>query len=387
MAMSRRVKKRMKDSGRIRNNPNAGFTLIEVMLSIGILAIISAPLLRYFSESVRYSSMVAKQQQATFLAQEVTEGLLAQDTLVVPKLGGDGNPDSTQPYQIPFLEGKGGDEAYEYKKDQPLLQDGKGTAVYTRETDGYNVEVKITSDTKPDDLKSITDYGVNPLVDLIYIDMMENTQAVFEIMEAHNNYYDTHPGGTEVTEEAIREKLSRDMNVTLTKGVGDIYHVKVQYVYTSKDSGAVDEDGFPFKAENTVMDKDVEVKDNLLNLYLVYKWCNGGDTIVLTSDEETEGLNLGLYVIYQQRDKNDSGPKPGNVSVNTTNFKENLSGFTNYGGGCAISSAGVLTPSASAIVENLEGMTMVYTIETRVYQAGDEGSGEPLTEITAKKGE
>ena len=61
---------------------NKGFTLIEVLLSIAILALITVPLMRYFAESARYAAMTAKKQKATLTAQETIEAIKGQTVLV-----------------------------------------------------------------------------------------------------------------------------------------------------------------------------------------------------------------------------------------------------------------------------------------------------------------
>jgi len=40
-------------------NNNGGFSLLEVILAMAILAIISIPLLSYFTQSMKYNAMMA----------------------------------------------------------------------------------------------------------------------------------------------------------------------------------------------------------------------------------------------------------------------------------------------------------------------------------------
>lgn len=54
---------------------NGGFSLLEVILAMAILAILSIPLLSYFTQSMKYNAMTADKQHATNLAQEVMEDL------------------------------------------------------------------------------------------------------------------------------------------------------------------------------------------------------------------------------------------------------------------------------------------------------------------------
>ena len=64
-------------------NNNGGFSLLEVILAMAILAIISIPLLSYFTQSMKYNAMMADKQHATNLAQEVLENLKNQKELAV----------------------------------------------------------------------------------------------------------------------------------------------------------------------------------------------------------------------------------------------------------------------------------------------------------------
>ena len=44
-------------------NNNGGFSLLEVILAMAILAIISIPLLSYFTQSMKYNAMMADNQE------------------------------------------------------------------------------------------------------------------------------------------------------------------------------------------------------------------------------------------------------------------------------------------------------------------------------------
>ena len=66
-----------------KKNGNEGFTLIEVVLSIAILALISVPLMKYFTDSMRYAAKSAERQGANLLAQETLEYIKAQKRLVI----------------------------------------------------------------------------------------------------------------------------------------------------------------------------------------------------------------------------------------------------------------------------------------------------------------
>ncbi len=81
------------------NNNGGFFSLLEVILAMAILAIISIPLLSYFTQSMKYNAMMADKQHATNLAQEVLEDLKTKKELAVVTTGAG--------FRVPYLEGKG----------------------------------------------------------------------------------------------------------------------------------------------------------------------------------------------------------------------------------------------------------------------------------------
>ena len=52
-------------------NENSGFTLIELVITIAVLAVISVPLLMYFTDSMRHSARMKEEQNAVVAAQNV----------------------------------------------------------------------------------------------------------------------------------------------------------------------------------------------------------------------------------------------------------------------------------------------------------------------------
>ena len=86
----------MKKQQNQRTLSNAGFSLLEVILSMAILAILSIPLLSYFTQSMKYNAKMADKQHASNLAQEVMENLKNQPNLVQ-------NADASG-FDVPYLE-------------------------------------------------------------------------------------------------------------------------------------------------------------------------------------------------------------------------------------------------------------------------------------------
>ena len=66
----------------VYDNSDKGFSLVEVVVSMAILAILTLMLLNYFGSSVSHNVQMSKNQKATLFAQETMEELKAQDTLI-----------------------------------------------------------------------------------------------------------------------------------------------------------------------------------------------------------------------------------------------------------------------------------------------------------------
>ena len=118
---------------------NGGFSLLEVILAMAILAILSIPLLSYFTQSMKYNAMMADKQHATNLAQEVMEDLKKQPQLVESVSAGG--------FTVPYLTG------YVQTGYTPAAAGGSTTAgevSYYGAADAigqkYDVEVKVSTD-------------------------------------------------------------------------------------------------------------------------------------------------------------------------------------------------------------------------------------------------
>lgn len=356
-------------SRRNTNHPNAGFTLIEIVVSIGILALVSIPIMHYFTNSIRYSSMMEERQQATFLAQEITEGLLAESRLILKSTNSEGDIVYTVPY---FTKSEWENRFIEVGVDKKL--------VITATKNSYKVEVTIDNPDEGDDVQDLLDYRIDPLANVVHIDTTENTQAEFEFMGMHNTYrfYHESEGVSPVDEETIRENMSRDIHIELNKetvGSENEYRLKISYDYKCSEVKSMN--GSSGKWSIEVLNKTVEDLQDLRNIYLMYDWCDGGDTVTLTSDFD---VDLRLYIICQQR-TDGTGLPAYPLKVDKTHFEGTLSGYTNL-----VDSNGVFASSGSVFSGDAKS-ALVYTIHTKVYPKGDETGEDLLAEITTTKGE
>lgn len=362
-------------SRRKTDNPNGGFTLIEIVISIGILVIVSLPLLHYFTESIRYSSMMERRQQAAFLAQEITEGLLAESVLIAPGTGSD-------KYTIPYL------DTVDWNEDPVIIPVAGDELVITAAKDGYKVEVIIDNPGDSKKVQDLLDYRIDAPANVIYIDTTENVQAVFEFMGMYKNHISGLVKATdiaeinnadEVSEDMIRRYMSRDMQITLSQESGK-YRVTMKYVYTC--SALKYENGTPvIWTSEILMDRAVE---DLQNIYLLYDWSDKGDTITLIGNGITNPaeMNLGLYVICQPRDGKKLPAAGYAVTVNNDSFYGKLFGYTNLGDGRLQCTTGSLLNPSDTVLSGDMKPAVAYTIHTKVYREGD-----LLADITTMKGE
>ena len=396
-----------------KNSGDAGFSLIEVLLAVAILALVTVPLLRYFSNSMRYSAMMAERQQATILAQDITEGLLAEGRLIL-KSGSD--------YTIPFLEDgpfdpSEPDTSYTCTYADPGFRSaGSGRAVFARTTDdGYDVVVTVeTRDGGAvESVQNLADYGINAQTDVSHVDFTENNQAVFEFTSMNGTYAAANPGAAARDGAYIRQNMAREMHVDLSLESGgdgsESYRVEIYYVYSCP---GIEGDASVISSWESaaLVDKTVS---HLRCIYLLFDWCEGGDTVVLTDQGgvaaklAAEDQILGLNAIYQKTgaaDPTDAGPKNTYVlTVDRDAFSGSLSIFTNIGqslgaGRTAGRVQGTLAypldplnPSdGNTLVDTLLGdgkSSLLFSIRTEVYAAGHADGDDPLAAIDATKGE
>lgn len=437
MAKSRKMRK----CKRITDNPDAGFTLIEVILSVAILAVVSVPILNYFTDSMRYSGMTSKQQKATYLAQEITEGLLAENKLVeetaTPIVDASGNPTYEYTYEVPYFE-----DIDDVDADDVESKQEDNDLIYTMPMGGYAVKVTIT---KPDGIlagvNTLIDYGIDPLADVVYIEPTDSDgstvdkQAVFELVEKHNQYYFNKeeeeseedfadldlkkvtdnpdeldsPGNSDDDPSYLttfKKKIERTMYVELrceSSGAGtdpDEYTVQIYYVYECPLTHDSDDTDYDCTWKSSVlMNRTVDVK-NLKNIYLVYHYSdNKVDDLVLRVDDTTR-TNIDsqkaprLDIIYQERDDSDipadyrltltvkKVEDDGEISINPYGYT-NL--YTDSGINLISNNYNHLGTGSSG---DAKSSALVYTIHTEIYPEGEENSGgDPLAEITTTKGE
>lgn len=217
---------------------NAGFSLLEVVLAMAILAIISIPLLSYFTNSMKYNAMMADKQHATTLAQEVAESLKAEDKLV--------QKNSSAVYGIPYLTNAG--YVLDASSTDTLTSsaDGRGEATYygAASTIGkaYDVKVHVNTNTTQNGTAIPQVYGIDDMRDVLAVDDGQFDQALTYFCAANEAYCESkNPKETPLTEAQVRDRIKRTINISIKKDAS-YYEVVAEAVYECTDiegSGSV----------------------------------------------------------------------------------------------------------------------------------------------------
>lgn len=187
---------------RKKHKGNEGFTLVEVILSIAILALISVPLMKYFTDSMRYAASAAEKQGATLLAQETLEYVKAQKRIVVwqaakdesnlPKMHFDLTEELKNKFQVDpdmkFNDVEDGQSGFAFGS-------GSGTLTYTytdaAASGGRSYDVVVTLDTKVD--AAAVDkpllYGISDTSNVIAAEYEEQEKALTYFLALNQSCY------------------------------------------------------------------------------------------------------------------------------------------------------------------------------------------------------
>lgn len=311
-------------------NDNRGFTLIEVILSIAILALISIPLMQYFSDSLRHSALMAQKQKATLVAQETIEYIKAQESLVsfqAVKESDAAESNTIKHYDIvaplKHLFGQAEDmdcsalralhPAFDCGKDK-----GTGTLEYEYTTSSaadadkeFDIKVTLTTNVSAANISRPIIYGIDETTNVVASEHDETMRAVAYFLSMNTAALESQSGivigdadededededeGVPVpvtptptpapveamTEDEIKEKLERTIYVEIagidtsigTAGYG--YTVKVYYEYYCENV-----------ASTTNEEKNKVQSDPLLD----------------TSIQELEGLYLMFNKLTDEKD-------------------------------------------------------------------------------------
>lgn len=374
---------------RIHQNKNAGFSLLEVILSMAILAIISIPLLKYFSDSAKYNARMETKQKATMLAQDITENLKSEEKpLIRIKDGG-------TVYTVPYLLAKG----YTVKEDlliQTGSDEGTGSISFAKETGNYDVEILVKTDVPANSIVRPVIYGMDDTTDVLATEHGQTEEAI-AYFTAINAAYATEHGTAKLAKDEIKKRMTRTFHIEVGMD-GSYYTVQVLAEYQCKGlQGAASNDSYTASPLLDVRNTDLK------NIYLLYDKISKKDESGLVKRDAVElswdasvplSCEPSLFFICQGQNASnlsDTGPDSG-YRLQMTGMRLGQTIHTN------ISNADVTNPTgdiidgagASIVTKALTDQgtpVRLVEIQTKIYPKGHTASDEPYATVETTKGE
>ena len=367
-----------------KKSKNAGFSLLEVILSMAILAIISIPLLMYFAESIRYSALMEEEQKATMLAQEITEDLKVQDNLIAI-------PTGETAYSVPYLKDAGYTEMV-----NALAADGTGNITLSGTDGNYDVEVMLSTATAANAVIRPIIYGIDDTTDVLAVEREQKNQAVAYFMAVNNAYYASNPSAVLMTQSQVESNLLRKVVINIDQS-GAEYTVCIYYEYTCtnlRGAGSVD----TWATTNLLDVRMAELK----NIYLLFDRngtagatdvieVNSTATFPLGQEPELyfvcQNLTLGEDAAYRLQVKRPVGAGTS-WSIHT-----NVGRPVVEGGVTLVNQTGAIIDEYGNSIDDTKELTgsgtpvRIIAIETKIYKKGHTASDEPYAVINTTKGE
>lgn len=382
------------------NRRNGGFSLIEVVIAMVVLAIISIPLLNYFMDSMRYSAVMARKQKATLLAQEVTEAMKAEKKLIQYDTG---------IYQAPVLtaaapDGYGLTMSGSGAAFNDFKMKGQGTALFSGAYSGTNgnfdIQVTLKTDTPSSDPTSPAVYGVDNTRDVLAVESDQLDAALMFFRTANNDYCNHTAGATPLTADEVREHMDRVIHVDVDHDASD-NKITVKVYYTVTCSGVP---GVDSSSEFTSTYLANVRLDELKNIYVIYS-CNpavaGSSTdnvlldlssaaqtklpLYLEESTDSHQVRMGLYLIgdvdhlpagtMYTVNANGTGAAPSTYMVSVHSNVTAPNQVNNNIGTVKKSLTGSVTP------------VRLVSIVTEIFESGHGSGEEALATVTTTKGE
>lgn len=354
---------------------NAGFSLLEVILSMAILAIISIPLLMYFAESMQYSSLMAKEQQATVLAQAVTEDLKVQNHLIE-------KPEGASAYTVPYLT----DASMGYTEVvNGMNADGTGSITLAGVDGNFDVVVTLSTDTAANAVTRPIIYGIDDTTDVLAVERDQKNEAVVYFMAINNAYYTANPVGALLTQSEVENNLSRKMIINIDNN-GTEYMIDIFYKYTCTNLRGMG------SSDNWNSSKLLNVKmTDLKNIYLLYDRDTDAGATDCVELNKTAAVAADfapeLYFVCQNT-ANDAAYK---LQVKRLTSAQVI--HTNISNTAGTETTGQVIDEYGNIITNTKQLTgedspvRLIKIKTEIYKKGHTASDEPYAVIETTKGE
>lgn len=366
---------------RMRKLNNKGMSLLEVIIAMAILVLISLPLLKYFTDSIKYTAKMEEKQEAVLYAQQLVEDMNNQPKLVAMADDGSG-------YAVKYLGASEADGGLAFTlKANTFQSDATGVASYSSVVDDKDVVVTVSATTPVDDTLSAT-YGMNASTDVMAVERSQQDLALLTF----KSY--AQAAGTDSSDATILSNMRRDIMVNIGKS-GPNYTIKVYYVYYCINAAG---SGITSTYTSTAL---LNTKTpELENIYLLYNRLgvapNGGtisnfyDDVKITCTGEAEAerlagsLNPTLYLVCQNKVVNDES-----YSIRVTQMSVNQEIHSNIS---AIEMTGRVKDTSGTVLTTFPLVdtapaTRLVNIQVEVYPKDHQAGDDAYIVINSTKGE
>ena len=380
----------------INKSENAGFSLVEVILAMAILAILTISLLNYFGNSIRYNIRTASDRKAILLAQEISEELKGQDTLIQKKTEIQPDGSSKEMYTIPFLL----DQGYEVTENDLNTEDeslgktkGMGTISFRGKSENigknYDVTVTVKASEKAWD-KSEKMYGFDNTNSVLAVDDRQDDEAFTYFKSVYSKYCDEYEKkynaevNVKLSDTQIRSKIKRTINLDVNKVLSE-YVIDVGYIYNC--SGLDPDNGLSQDSYESNILSNSKISQ-LKKIYILYHAFSQEDFMEIRNTT-IDVVLPDLYLVCQKTDAGSLNLPPA--------YKMNIKGldtakiYSNIGTGedsSSILENGAVIANIGKISEKFAHVNMA-SFEVSVYEKGKSGEADskPYSTIKGTKGE
>lgn len=267
---------------KIVKTDNKGYTLVELIVAIGILAIVVAPLLQGFVTSAKTNTKARKLLAATTVAENLMEEM---------KIQGFNQIQEEEKTNITKTETDG---IYTWTKESIVLDGKTYHAKVTVDPSTYSGEVTSNQKNNHNDVELVNIYDMDTRQDAIYVESAADREKVISEYRASLN-------DQVISTEDLEKNLSHTIKVTIT-ATGDLngdYSAKVKL---SSEYSAGSQFSYVKPQDYTIYDSS-QAQGNLRGIYLLYTpiYGSGGaanDSIVIYNEQQ---VPVNVYIIKQKK--------------------------------------------------------------------------------------
>ena len=258
-----------------------GFSLVEVIVAIAILAILTMPILAYFTNAAVSTNRGKSAQKATMAAQSVLEELNSCTSFEQIE------------EQLKAATGSA------WTVDSVGTDKSELTKLVTVDGSEYQAKVTVDFDYRTTDAggtklteSQYNNYAKPELTEVYSPDSVVAAESDETDTALSNFYYEAYKNNPFITKEQIRAAMSRTLCLDVAKD-GDLYLVKGYYRY-----------GYDGKTYEAVMENTKIERDKLKNIYLFYDLMredivNEAVEINLNGLSMDEAKNLSVFFVCQ----------------------------------------------------------------------------------------